>query len=1077
MVALQQLELDSNLIAPLARVADHAGDLAEKVRRSQSAGLSLELLDRLHPDWQAEGSWTEVAPGVWGEPGAEYPNGANHSMTRKLDLRHYQDVQLAFDLKTDLETGYDFLHLEARSPGQSWSQLASYSGQNSGRQQFSLRPFEGGEVELRFRLQSDSSKAGEVNRISDFELTGRPSYGGQAEQILSDSGELILRRALEQDDAGLGSQLRQLTEFFDAGGTPFAARYLPQATHLEALELERGVGSRAAEKLLGLPGSVPDRISLFRACSRLSGQGLEATLELQGRLSDVDAVSLEKLTELALRPMARAEGEWSEREPGLWATTAYGNYGDSRRDSLVFEPIGLLETQNSRLCFSRRFELEKGYDFVTLQASEDGRNWKDLRRYTDTEGWQKEEIALSDYEGGALHLRFALTTDNGRNAGGFQLSDLRVEAEYDYGRKGAGPTFLDTRKSARDRALESVRLLALEKPAQIAGLAALASEVGDLEKALAVWPVIAQKGFAEPARLGPLLKSLAVEPCARLLPLVLDGPTDELEERVKRVQLCWQQARSLSQATAAPVGIGALQKMTEAIFHSKLDEQTLDAVLKLVTNFEAEGTWQRHRDSWYDSAPELDYRDNLDQSLTSREIDLTRTQNPVLSFEARFDIENNHDFVSLEVSDGTGWQRLKSFSGTSPLKSYRLPLSDFQGKKVKIRFRQTSDGSRAGKGFEFKKLRVHDGERCLLTDLAGDRQAEFTILEQLFSSQACHRELKQLEELTARLGSVHTALDIFFASRGLPPDTLEKGREYLALVARHQGPEGVGKAGSALARSGDLDTLCGQLLRHKLGEFKVDFSAPSATLDQARAALELLARVDTAGWQSDGWTRVANGWDESPYGQNYKDGQTKTLLSPPVRVSGDGLTVHFDANCNTEEDHDYVQVDYQLDDAGWKRLERFTGDLAGRFGLKISESGEQLRLRFTFRSDATRQDQGFDFRNLEVRGEQGVFFNDDGGRSFARLLAREFHEGTADILPLLLALERTFEGAGFTFNEQLRKAGVKDRGAALSQLIRELAVTGDIGQAWTAFRDQRSSPDIEVDEDTIVVGDFPLEVH
>jgi len=91
-----------------------------------------------------------------------------------------------------------------------------------------------------------------------------------------------------------------------------------------------------------------------------------------------------------------------------------------------------------------KWNLEKGYDYVQLTASEDnGATWVPLCGKYTTEGsqyqllsqplydgeqnqWVKEEINLAEFAGKQLKFRFTLVSDAGANEDGFYFDDFKV---------------------------------------------------------------------------------------------------------------------------------------------------------------------------------------------------------------------------------------------------------------------------------------------------------------------------------------------------------------------------------------------------------------------------------------------------------------------------------------------------------------------------------------------------------------------------------------------------------------------------------------------------------------------------
>jgi len=91
------------------------------------------------------------------------------------------------------------------------------------------------------------------------------------------------------------------------------------------------------------------------------------------------------------------------------------------------------------------FDIEKDWDYLYLEVSEDGESWQIMSTpsgtaddpmgnsygwgYTGTtNGWVEETIDLSQYAGKKVFVRFEYITDGATNGEGFLLDDVAVEA-------------------------------------------------------------------------------------------------------------------------------------------------------------------------------------------------------------------------------------------------------------------------------------------------------------------------------------------------------------------------------------------------------------------------------------------------------------------------------------------------------------------------------------------------------------------------------------------------------------------------------------------------------------------------
>ncbi|MEI7985847.1 MAG: S8 family serine peptidase [Armatimonadota bacterium] len=112
-------------------------------------------------------SWTD-------SPAGNYADNANTALTYSSSINVTGPMVASFMMRYDLESGFDFLTVEASTnAGATWSPLDSVTGQSGPVfQAFSipLTSFVGQTVQLRFRLTSDSSVTGDGVYIDDFTL-------------------------------------------------------------------------------------------------------------------------------------------------------------------------------------------------------------------------------------------------------------------------------------------------------------------------------------------------------------------------------------------------------------------------------------------------------------------------------------------------------------------------------------------------------------------------------------------------------------------------------------------------------------------------------------------------------------------------------------------------------------------------------------------------------------------------------------------------------------------------------------------------------------------------------------------
>jgi bacillopeptidase F (M6 metalloprotease family) len=98
-----------------------------------------------------------------------------------------------------------------------------------------------------------------------------------------------------------------------------------------------------------------------------------------------------------------------------------------------------------QLSFHTWYDLEKDYDYVYLEVSEDGQHWQIITTPSGTgddpsggsygwgyngksNGWIQEDVDLSRYAGKKVQVRFEYVTDPAVTGEGFLLDDVSVEA-------------------------------------------------------------------------------------------------------------------------------------------------------------------------------------------------------------------------------------------------------------------------------------------------------------------------------------------------------------------------------------------------------------------------------------------------------------------------------------------------------------------------------------------------------------------------------------------------------------------------------------------------------------------------
>ena len=119
----------------------------------------------------------EIAGGVKvlsDSPGGEYRSDINVALTSQAIAVPSSDVSLALDFKYDVESSFDFFNIEASvDQGATWQRVDRLTGASNGfvRKLYSLQGLQsGGQIQLRFRLESDSSIGRDGVQIRNISL-------------------------------------------------------------------------------------------------------------------------------------------------------------------------------------------------------------------------------------------------------------------------------------------------------------------------------------------------------------------------------------------------------------------------------------------------------------------------------------------------------------------------------------------------------------------------------------------------------------------------------------------------------------------------------------------------------------------------------------------------------------------------------------------------------------------------------------------------------------------------------------------------------------------------------------------
>lgn len=696
-------------LAPRPELPDALEICRELKPLSQPARVALQsLVSRLCQAWTTEGNWARNSDGSWSDsPAGPYRPNQNASLTSpRLDLAHLTEPVARFSVRHQLEKGYDRVSFEVSRDGQSWDRLADFTGESGWQaQEVSLKAYQGEEVQVRFRLQTDASNVAEGLDLKDFVLDAQPAYDAAAPRrvVFSDQRDSVratLDRLLELGRQGDSETLLALDRL---GGHPARAfDLLPLGEDPALRQLSSAIGTEAAVALwpeVGVTGAAQAAraFELGRDLSYALAQpleqetllGLTRDLIAQGRVSE-----LEKLVPVA---SGWEESRWKRLADGTWTDNLVGAYRMNEDSSLTTRPISLAGQSSPRLTFESRYQLEKGYDRVDVEVYHRG-EWRTVQSFTGQSEWGKREVDLTPFAGQSIQLRFRLVSDGSNCQEGFQLRNLVL-----------GDSF-DDRPGTLNEQYRGV----LQSLGQGHSLSELAASHG-LDVALELTRQAPQDGPHRQA-LARLIELHGKTGAAKMWESLKDLPEDRLPHEIELANLA---------ASFAPFGVEI-----DSLRGSELSPEGLKALASLrelvqAGGWKAEGDWCRAGSDGWRTSPYESYRSNQNASLTGPPLLIDGP----LTFGADYQLEQGYDRVFLEASVSDGWQTVAEYTGEGRGQQ-SVDLSAYQGKMTRLRFRLQSDGSNQGRGLTLSDLRVgtayrEDGGRSVargLVELASDSQ-------------------------------------------------------------------------------------------------------------------------------------------------------------------------------------------------------------------------------------------------------------------------------------------------------------------------------------------------------------------
>ena len=124
------------------------------------------------------------------------------------------------------------------------------------------------------------------------------------------------------------------------------------------------------------------------------------------------------------------DGTWGlvevEGRGQVFTDSPDGNYGNNADTALTSRPISLQNLSESTLLFDAKYDLERVYDNLNVEVSEDGKKWALLDQITGASDWATRNVDLSAYDGKDVQLRFRLDTDGSGQQDGFYLDRVVI---------------------------------------------------------------------------------------------------------------------------------------------------------------------------------------------------------------------------------------------------------------------------------------------------------------------------------------------------------------------------------------------------------------------------------------------------------------------------------------------------------------------------------------------------------------------------------------------------------------------------------------------------------------------------
>jgi len=136
------------------------------------------------------------------------------------------------------------------------------------------------------------------------------------------------------------------------------------------------------------------------------------------------------------------------------------------------------------------------------------------------------------------------------------------------------------------------------------------------------------------------------------------------------------------------------------VMHTPLLHDTFDNGLG---NWTVQSPWAIavvNTNSLLTDSPNGNYANSITKTAAlSNPFNLTNCQSAIVSYEVKYDLENNYDYLYFQVStNNSTWTDIKVYTGTSAWKTEVIDLSEYLGNNIYMRFKLTSDSSQNADG-------------------------------------------------------------------------------------------------------------------------------------------------------------------------------------------------------------------------------------------------------------------------------------------------------------------------------------------------------------------------------------------